>query len=105
MIKLLSMETCRSMRRTMINILYDSKACFDKIRREQSNLLLLKKNVCPELAKARAMIKDRMSKRVKTRLGVSEATYQHKKGSQTSTARSKEPGMFLLSSYCRVTLR
>ena len=66
------------MKRSMINILYNSKACFDKIRREQSNLQLLKKNVDSNLARARAITKDRIIRRVKTGHGISDAEYSAK---------------------------
>ena len=102
MIKLLSMETCRTMKRTMANILYDSKACFDRIRREQSNLQLLKKNVDPNLARARSIIKDRIVRRVKTGLGVSRDTYSRKRGEPNLDGEVQGAGdvptLFLLQS-------
>lgn len=102
MLKLLSMETCHAMKRTMANIIYDSKACFDRIRREQSNLQLLKKNIDPNLARARSIIKNRIVRRVKTGLRVSDTTYSGKRGEPNLNGEVQGAGdvptLFLLQS-------
>ena len=83
MIKLLSFECARSKRSTIGEIIYDKKACYDRMIPALSNLHARKQNVAKELVTARAMVVERMKRHVKTGLGVSESYYKNEPGEPT----------------------
>ena len=55
MIKLLTFECARIKRSTIAEVSYDKKACYDRMRIGQSNILGRKQNVCKHLLRARAI--------------------------------------------------
>ena len=62
---------------TMAEMQFDSKACFDRIMREETNTHTYRLNVDKALLEARSMIKDRLERRVQTAHGVSDKIYKH----------------------------
>jgi hypothetical protein len=83
MLKLLTMETARLGMRTIAMTQYDEKNCFDRIFRQNSNIVAQKAGVSKHIPEARILVKDNMKRRVKTGLGLTEQTYHQTGGEHT----------------------
>jgi hypothetical protein len=70
MLKLLTMETAQVGMRTIAMTQYDKKNCFDRIFRQNSNIVAQKAGVSKNILTARTLVKDNMKRQVKTGLGL-----------------------------------
>ena len=76
MLKLLMFETARIKRATLAGAYYDLVANYDRILSSISNFIARRHNVARNVLRARALIMQKMKRRVKTAMGTSEGTYE-----------------------------
>ena len=76
MLKLLTMETACIGMPTIAMTQYGEKNCSDRIYRQNSNIFAQKAGISKEILTVRAIVKDSMKRQVKTRLGITDGTYQ-----------------------------
>ena len=75
MLKLLMFETARIKKATLAGTFYDLVANYDRIFPSISNFIARRSSVNQTVLKARALVIERMRRRVKTGLGTSERSY------------------------------
>ncbi|KAL7528483.1 hypothetical protein ACHAXR_002471 [Thalassiosira sp. AJA248-18] len=102
MIKLLCFDNAHLMKATYVEVNHDMKACFHRMNPSQSNIYAQKLNVDKKLLEARAICIERLKRRVKTGLGVSDTTYQQEEGEPTIggevQGKGDVPALFLQQS-------